>query len=128
MNTEMEFQLMKVLWSLKHATTAQVRERYNELNETSLAYTTVMTMLTRLVAKGSVKVDKAREPFLYTAAIRRQTVLRDRVKAFVKSAFDGQTDELVLYLVENEALSVDDVQRIKTAIARKKKEATPGAR
>ena len=40
MNTEMEFQLMKVLWSLKHATTAQVRERYNELNETSLAYTT----------------------------------------------------------------------------------------
>jgi predicted transcriptional regulator len=97
-----------------------VRERYNELNGTSVAYTTVMTMLSRLVAKGSVKVDKAREPFLYTAAIKRQTVLRDRVKAFVKSAFDGQTDELVLYLVGSEALSADAVQRIKTAIAHKK--------
>jgi BlaI family penicillinase repressor len=122
MNSEMEFQLLKVLWSLKHATTAQVRERYNVLNGTSVAYTTVMTMLGRLVSKGSVKVDKAREPFLYSAAAKRERVLRDRVKAFVKSAFDGQTDALVLHLVESDALSVDDVQRIKAAIARKKKE------
>jgi predicted transcriptional regulator len=121
--SETEFQILKVLWSLKHATVAQVRERYNELNGTSLAYTTVMTLLGRLATKGAVKVDKEREPYLYTAASRRQTVLRDRLRDFVSSVFDGHADELVLHLVESEALSEEDVRRIRDAVARKKKEA-----
>lgn len=120
-SSDTEFQLLKVLWSLKHATVAQVRERYNELNGTSLAYTTVMTLLGRLATKGAVKVDKEREPFLYTATSKRQTVLKERLKTFVKSVFDGQADELVLHLVENESLSEEAVQRIKAAIAKKAK-------
>jgi predicted transcriptional regulator len=121
-SSETEFQMLKVLWSLKSATVAQVRDRYNELNGTTLAYTTVMTLLGRLAAKGAVKVDKEREPFLYAATSRRQTVLRDRLKQFVKSVFDGDTDELVLALAENESLSPDAVERLRTAIAKSKKE------
>ena len=124
-NSETEFQMLKALWSLKHSTVAQLRERYNQLNGTSLAYTTVMTMLSRLAEKGAVKVDREREPFVYTAASKRQTVLRSRVKAFVKSVFDGQADELVLHLVESEALSAEDVRRIKASVARKKRESRP---
>lgn len=119
--SETEFQMLKVLWSLKSATVAQVRERYNERNDTALAYTTVMTLLGRLVAKGAVKVDKEREPYLYCATSRRQTVLRERVKSFVKSVFDGNADELVLQLVESEALSPEVVARLRAAIAQEKK-------
>ncbi|MFT3710817.1 MAG: BlaI/MecI/CopY family transcriptional regulator [Archangium sp.] len=120
-SSETEFQMLKVLWSLKSATVAQVRDRYNEQNDASLAYTTVMTLLGRLAAKGAVKVDKDREPFLYTATSRRQTVLRDRLKSFVKSVFDGDADELVLHLVESESLSPEAVERIRAAINEKKK-------
>lgn len=119
--SETEFQMLKVLWSLKSATVAQVRERYNELNDTALAYTTVMTLLGRLAAKGAVKVDKDREPYLYAATSRRQTVLRDRLQNFVKSVFDGNADELVLQLVESEALSPEAVTRLRAAIAQQKK-------
>lgn len=120
-SSETEFQMLKVLWSLKSATVAQVRERYNELNGTSLAYTTVMTLLGRLAAKGAVKVDKEREPYLYSATSRRQTVLRDRLKRFVKSVFDGNADELVLHLVESEDLSAEAVERLRGAIAQSRK-------
>lgn len=119
--SETEFQMLKVLWSLKGATVAQVRQRYNELNRTSLAYTTVMTLLGRLAAKGAVKVDKEREPYLYSATSRRQTVLRDRLRNFVKSVFDGNADELVLHLVESEKLSADAVERLRGAIAQSRK-------
>lgn len=119
--SETEFQMLKVLWSLKSATVAQVRERYNELNDTALAYTTVMTLLGRLAAKGAVKVDKEREPYLYSATSRRQTVLRDRLQNFVKSVFDGNADELVLQLVESESLSPEAVTRLRAAIAQQKK-------
>ena len=120
-SSETEFQMLKVLWSLKSATVAQVRERYNAQNGTALAYTTVMTLLGRLAEKGAVKVDREREPFLYTATSRRQTVVRDRLKAFVKSVFDGDADELVLHLVESEALSPEAVKRLREAIAQKQK-------
>ena len=119
--SETEFQMLKVLWSLRSATVAQVRERYNAQNGTSLAYTTVMTLLGRLAEKGVVKVDREREPFLYTATSRRQTVVRDRLKAFVKSVFDGDADELVLHLVETEALSPEAVKRLRDAIAQKRR-------
>lgn len=121
MTTETEFRMLKVLWSLKSATVSQVRERYNAEHEASLAYTTVMTLLGRLAAKGAVKVDKEREPYLYTSTSRRQTVLRERVKAFVNSVFDGDADELVLQLVEGEQLSPEVVQRLRSAIDGQKK-------
>lgn len=121
-SSETEFQMLKVLWSLKSATVAQVRERYNAQNGTALAYTTVMTLLGRLVAKGAVKVDREREPYLYTATTRRQTALRERLESFVKSVFDGNADELALQLVESEALSDEAVERLRAAIARRRKE------
>ncbi|MFO0581629.1 MAG: BlaI/MecI/CopY family transcriptional regulator [Anaeromyxobacter sp.] len=120
-SSETEFQVLKVLWALQGATVAQVRERYNALHGTSLAYTTVMTLLGRLVAKGAAKVDREREPFLYTAASRRQAVLRERLRAFVASVFDGDADELALHLVEAEVLTPDAVERMKDAIARRKR-------
>jgi predicted transcriptional regulator len=120
-SSETEFQILKALWSLKSATVAQVREHYNAQNGTSLAYTTVMTLLGRLAAKGAVKVDREREPYLYTATSRRQAVLRDRVRSFVDSVFDGDADELVLHLVERERLSPEVVARLRAAIDDKKK-------
>ena len=120
-STDTELQVLKVLWSLGDATVAQVRERYNEENGTSLAYTTVMTLLTRLVAKKAVKVDREREPFLYTALSSRQSVLKGRLAAFLDHVFDGQAEELVLQLVESEALSDEAASRIRSAIAKKQK-------
>lgn len=121
-STDTELQVLKVLWSLGDATVAQVRERYNDENGTSLAYTTVMTLLTRLVAKKAVQVDRAREPFLYTAVSTRQAVLRSRLEGFLASVFDGQADELVLHLVDAEALSDEAVARLKSAISKKQKQ------
>ncbi|MFO0596576.1 MAG: BlaI/MecI/CopY family transcriptional regulator [Myxococcaceae bacterium] len=120
--TEAEFQLLKVLWSLEHATVAQVREKHEALTGATLAYTTVMTLLGRLVEKGAVTVDREREPFVYAPASRRHVVLRDRLKSFLEQVFDGDADELVLHLVETEALAPEDLGRIRQQLARRKKE------
>jgi predicted transcriptional regulator len=75
-----------------------------------------MTLLGRLAQKNAVSVDRAREPFVYKAAQRRESVLRERLRAFVADVFDGDADALVLRLVEDEALSLDELQKIEKRI------------
>jgi predicted transcriptional regulator len=110
--TEAEFSLMKVLWELGAATGAEVRARYRDDGLGEAAYTTVMTLLGRMEKKGAVRVDKTREPFVYRPAFRKLSAQRDRLRAFIRSVFDGRADELVLQLVDDDALSEDDLRRI----------------
>jgi predicted transcriptional regulator len=118
--TPAEFNVMKVLWHLRRATVAEVRAELSRRDGTELAYTTVMTLLGRLAQKGAVVVDKAREPFVYRAAYRRESVLRDRLRTFLRDVFDGDADALVLRLVEDESISLDELREIE-----KKLEAAP---
>ena len=118
--TPAEFNIMKVLWSLERATVAEVRSVLNRQAAragTELAYTTVMTLLGRLAAKGAVQVDRSKEPFVYRAAHRRESVIGSRVRTFLQDVFDGKADSLVLQLVEDEALSVEDLRAIERTIS-----------
>jgi len=107
---------MKALWQVEHGTVAEVRAELGRRGQ-DLAYTTVMTLLGRLAAKGAVAVDKDREPFIYRAAYRRESVLRDRLREFVREVFDGQADSLVLNLVEDESLTRAELRAIERKIA-----------
>ena len=111
-----ELRVMKALWELSHGTVAEVRAELSRRGQ-DLAYTTVMTLLGRLATKGAVAVDKEREPFVYRAAHRRESVLRDRLRDFVRDVFDGEADSLVLNLVEEQALSRAELRAIERRIA-----------
>ena len=106
--TSAEFDIMKVLWRLERGTVADVRAEHARLFASDLAYTTVMTLLGRLAAKGAVRVDRARQPFVYRPAFRRDSVVRERLKQFIDSVFDGEAESLVLHLVEDESLGRDE--------------------
>jgi BlaI family transcriptional regulator, penicillinase repressor len=114
--TAAELRVMKALWELEKASVHEVRAVLAKRGQ-DLAYTTVMTLLGRLATKGAVTVDKAREPFIYTAAHRRELVLRDRLREFVREVFDGNADSLVLNLVENESLTREELRAIEQRIA-----------
>ena len=89
-----------------------MRARYRDDGGGEAAYTTVMTLLGRMEKKGAVRVDKTREPYVYRPAFRKLAAQRDRLRAFIASVFDGKADELVLQLVEDDALSEDELRRI----------------
>lgn len=114
--TPAELRVMKALWELGPASVADVRAELATRGH-EVAYTTVMTLLGRLAAKHAVVVDRAREPFVYRPAHRRESVLRDRLREFVREVFDGKADSLVLRLVEDETLSRADLVRIEKLIA-----------
>ncbi|HUS31857.1 MAG TPA: BlaI/MecI/CopY family transcriptional regulator [Kofleriaceae bacterium] len=114
--TPAELRVMKALWELGKGSVADVRGELDKRGN-ELAYTTVMTLLGRLATKNAVVVDKAREPFVYRPAFRRESMLRDRLRDFVREVFDGKADSLVLRLVEDESLSREDLIEIERKIA-----------
>jgi BlaI family penicillinase repressor len=114
--TSAELRVMKALWEVGTGTVAEVRTVLGKRGQ-DLAYTTVMTLLGRLAAKRAVMVDKAREPFVYRPVHRRESVLRDRLREFVREVFDGQAESLVLNLVEDESLSRSELRAIERRIA-----------
>jgi predicted transcriptional regulator len=116
--TPAEFNLMKVLWRLERGTVAEVRAEHNRAYDSDLAYTTVMTLLGRLASKGALVVDRARQPYVYRPAFRRESVLRDRLREFVETVFDGQSSALVLHLVANDSLTIEELRAIEKKIER----------
>ncbi|GAB4530916.1 MAG: hypothetical protein Tsb0020_47310 [Haliangiales bacterium] len=121
--TPAEFKLMKILWSLRRATVAEVRGEYTRVHRADLAYTTVMTLLGRMATKRAVKVDKSKQPYVYRPAYRRESVLRERLRQFIDTVFDGKPDSLVLHLVEDESLSSEALRRIERALGARDDEA-----
>lgn len=109
--TPAEFNVLKALWALGKGSVAEVRAEL-AARGSDLAYTTVMTLLGRLAQKHAVAVDRTREPYLYKAAHRRESVLRDRLRDFVREVFDGEADALVMRLVEDESLSLSELESI----------------
>lgn len=114
--TAAELRILKVLWRIGGGTVRDVKDQLEKSDGEASAYTTVMTLMNQLAAKGGLRVDKARQPFLYEPALRREQVLAERLEQFLHTVFDGQAGELVLRLVEEADLSTDELRRIEEKI------------
>ena len=114
--TPAELEILKVLWKLGSGTVRQTLEALPAGEQDLPAYTTVMTLMKQLAEKDALRVDRTRQPYVYTPAVRREQVLGHRVTQFLQNVYDGQARELVLHLVEEAELSAEDLRRIEAKI------------
>src|ERR687888_2294358 len=101
--TAQELAIMKVVWRLGQAT---VRDVYESLLESRrIAYTTVMTMMNVLEAKGYLKKEKHERAYRYRPTRPERTVISSMVREFVNRVFDGAPRPLLLHLVKDTRLT-----------------------
>jgi len=101
--TEAEWQIMKALWEKHPATAREIMERLPA--GVKWAYTTIKTMLTRLVEKQVVSEAKQGNTSLYDPLISQRKARLSAFRALLETAFDGAMGPLVHFLVEEEQLS-----------------------
>lgn len=87
---------MKVLWVRGEGTVADVQHALAP--QRRLAYTTVMTLLDRLLHKGAVTRRRAGRAFVYTPAVSRETLRVVAVRELLDNFFDGSETALIRYL------------------------------
>lgn len=100
----LELECLKSLWRLGEASVKQVQE--DLAPSRNLAYTTVMTLLDRLVRKGGASRRKQGRMFLYAPSLDRESVRGFAVKELVDSLFDGSTAELLAFLESRPVVAV----------------------
>jgi predicted transcriptional regulator len=93
----LENQIMEVLWQAAGPMT--VREVLGALNagrETPLAYTTAMTVLSRLAEKGAASRTKAGRSYAYSPCVADEAAMavRDVIRDFGVSAVGHFLDEI----------------------------------
>ena len=108
--TEHELAIMQIVWQRPAVT---VRDVYEELlKRRKIAYTTVMTMMGILEAKGYLKRNRDAKAYVYRATKGKSKVLASMVSDFVNRVFDGSAKPLLVHLVENEHLSQEELDEI----------------
>ncbi len=92
----LEMLCLKALWSLEGGNVKAVQEIVSQSRP--LAYTTIMTVLERLVRKGKLSRRKVGRSFVYTPQASRDVMRRAAIRELVDGFFDGSEEELLRFL------------------------------
>jgi BlaI family transcriptional regulator, penicillinase repressor len=101
--SEAEWQIMNALWKRSPATARDLTEYLPK--KTNWAYTTLKTMLTRLVAKNAVSERKRGNTSVYEPLVTKTKARQKAVMSLMNQAFDGTVGPLMHFIVEKEKLS-----------------------
>ena len=112
---EAELAVVRVLWDHGPQTVREVMKRLHERGR-RVAYTTVLTFLSRLESKGYVASDKAELAYVYRARVTRESVTRSRVRSLLQQLFDGAPGPMVLQLIEHGRFTTEEIAQLRRLI------------
>jgi predicted transcriptional regulator len=115
----LELLCLKALWSLQEGNVKAVQQIVAE--KRPLAYTTIMTVLERLLRKGKLERRKVGRSFVYAPTASREAMRQVAVRELLDGFFDGSEDELLRFLGKvdgkaNAAAAADGQARIDTVL------------
>lgn len=115
--SDAELDLLKVLWRLGPSTVRQVLDGLAP-GSRSWAYTTVQTLLTRLVQKGYITASRDGRAHIFAAAVKREDLLGRELREIADRVCDGEATPLVLALVGKNRFSKEDLKQFRELLDR----------
>ena len=109
---ERELDVMGVLWEMGSGTVTEVRDRL----PAALAYTTVLTILRNLEAKGFVRHETEGKAHRYMPLVAHATARRNALARLVDKLFHGSPELLVAELVRDRPLDADEIARLAASL------------
>jgi BlaI family penicillinase repressor len=117
--TASEWPVIKVVWETEPCTAPAVQERL--LKSTGWTYSTVRTLMDRMVAKGILKAKKEGKATIYNTAITRGQAQRSELFYTLKHAFNGALAPMVQCLLESKDLDETELAKIEALLEAGKK-------
>lgn len=97
---ELELAVMTIVWDRQLATVSDVLKTLQQAEGRQLAYTTVMTILSRLTEKGWLVAEKRGRAFSYRAVHSRQEAEAAAVSSVVRALLEDFGDVVVTQFVK----------------------------
>ena len=117
--TEAEWTLINAIWETEPCAAPAIQEKL--FRKTGWHYSTVRTLMDRMVTKQLLTAEKAGKLTLYRSAVTRAQAQRGELLYALKHAFNGALTPMVQCLLDSNELSADELARIEALIKARKK-------
>jgi len=121
--TEAEWEIIQVVWEHEPCAAPAVQEEL--VARKKWTYSTVKTLMDRMVAKGLLTTERIRNLILYRSAISQQDAQRGELLRTVKRAFGGAFTPMMQFMLESDALSQNELGELQTLIQKKRRQNKP---
>ena len=105
---ERELDIMTVLWQQSSGTVTEVQAALG----TPLAYTTVLTILRNLEAKGFVRREEEGRAHRYFPRVKQRAAQRKALRRLIDTLFLGSPEALLAQLVDDHDLTAEELRRL----------------
>lgn len=110
--TDRELDIMAVLWDRGPSTVAEVRERLDD----PLAYTTVLTVLRTLEAKGYVGHEEEGKAHRFRPLVARERAGQTALGQVLDKIFGGSRELLLANLVRERGIEAAELRRLRKVL------------
>ena len=107
--TDREVDVMHVLWDHGPSVVSDVQNKLSD----KLAYTTVLTVLRTLEAKGYVAHQEEGRQHRYFATVQRQAAQKSALNHLLGKLFKDSSELLFAHLVSDQKLSPEQIRRMR---------------
>jgi predicted transcriptional regulator len=114
--SELEHQVMEILWKRGPATAEQIREALAPRH--ALKDSTIRTILKRLRAKGYVNHSLSGKAFVYSGVEKPRNVAVQAMRQILDRFCDGSLEQLLVGMVENEVVDRAELRQLARKLAR----------
>jgi len=108
--TDVELQILGVLWEAGSATVRQVHDALSKHRETG--YSTTLKMMQVMLDKGLLLRDDTVRPQVYRAAKSRELTQEQMLDDLAQRAFHGSAMRLVMRMVSSGRLSGQELEQL----------------
>ncbi len=112
--TEVELQILRILWEQGPSTARQIHNRLAEVRDTN--YSTTVKMLSVMLEKDLVRRDETVRPQVFRPAATQQRTQQRMLKDLIHKVYDGSTGSLVLQALASQKASPEELAEIRRAL------------
>ena len=112
--TEVELQILGILWDQGFATARQIHNQILESRETN--YSTTVKMLSVMLEKDLVKRDDSTRPQIFRAAATQKRTQTRMLKDLVQKAYDGSMGSLVMQALSSKKATRQELAKIRALL------------
>ncbi len=120
--SDSEWKLMRRLWERSPRTITELTAAVRE--ETGWSKNTVITMLSRLEAKGAVRHEEGERAKRYFPALRREDAAQAETESFLSKVYGGSLGLMMSAMVESRRLTEQDIAELSAILDKAGEEET----
>ncbi len=117
--TEAEWVIIKAVWDQEPCAAPAVQEKLEKSK--GWTYSTVRTLMDRMVTKGLLSAEKVRNLTIYRSAVTRAQAQKGELLYALKNAFNGALTPMVQCLLEEQNFSAKELDELENLIREKRK-------